>query len=419
MGTWRALVITVSALVFKTAFPLFSVALVIAAVLHWHERDQDPHVAALVALACLLPNILGYVAAHLTSAARDLDMPRPNAPDAQPPILETRRFGADEWSIAREAMRSEWSRTLRISRHADLHARIWGFLGTLTISACAMVLATDGARAEGLAVSVAAAAAAAAAISSLLGFAQVLVRSAAHDASTRMFSCASRDLVTSVVVGVLATFLLSGSGHVPALVLGLTAGLFGPRALDPLKQRAASVLGVKLVQDSPQPLSFTMIDGLTEDVGTRLAEEGLDSVHALAFTSTPRLYFSTPYSWERIADWQAQAVLLEELGLARFAKFKEQFPIRSVQDAIDMLDDKDFVESVAQQFPQLKSVVKALRSSQLLKMPAFYSMYGDWLIGEILASGELDSIAPPSHQAVPRKGGSVRPPPSALDSAAQ
>ena len=150
-----------------------------------------------------------------------------------------------------------------------------------------------------------------------------------------------------------------------------------------------------------------MIDGLTEEVGDRLAEEGVDSVHALAFTSTPRLYFSTPFPWERIADWQAQAVLLEELGLARFAKFKEQFPIRSVHEALDMLEDKEVLENLAKDSPQLKTVAKALRSSQALKMPAFYATYGDWLIGEILALGEIES--PESLQGIWFNGNAARP----------
>jgi hypothetical protein len=414
MALLRNLVAVGSAALFLMMFPLFSLAVTIMAVLHWRERDPDPHVAALVALACLLPNVLGYVAAHLTSAARGLDIPSPNTPDDEPIRLEARQYCADEWTIARQAMRSEWSRTLRIARHSYHHARIWGFLGTLAISVCVMVLANGSA---GLAVPVAEAAAAAAAISTLLSFAQVLVRSAAHDASAQMFSCASRDLLTSVVVGVIATFLLNGTSSVPGLIVGLTAGVFGPRALDPLKQRAAGILGVKVGTDGRQQLTLAMIDGLTDEVVARFGEDGVDSVHALAFTSTPRLYFSTPYAWERIADWQAQAVLLEELGLARFAKFKEQFPIRSVHEALDMLEDEALVHSMEPEIPHFVSVARALKSSQVLKMPSFYATYGDYLIGEIRGSGEIDSLLPPSRHGVSLDSGAHSQPPALHDAA--
>jgi hypothetical protein len=219
-----------------------------------------------------------------------------------------------------------------------------------------------------------------------------------------MFSGASRDLLTSVVVAVVAASSLDDGSQAPALVIGLAAGLFGPRALEPLKERAAGVLGVKSTNDGRQQLSLSIINGLTEDVASRLAEEGIDSVHALAFTTTPRIFFSTPYSWERIADWQAQALLLEELGLARFARFKEQFPVRNVQEALKMLQDPATRSEIEKdQFPHLEVVAKALQSSPTLNMLALYATYGDVLLGGLRASGDLDRMAPPSWSNVLRK----------------
>ncbi len=182
--------------------------------------------------------------------------------------------------------------------------------------------------------------------------------------------------------------------RVGAFGIGLCAGLVGPRALLPLQQRAATVLGAKLPKENTQ-LPLGMIEGLTEEIVARLAEEGLDSVHALAFTNTPHVFFSTPYTWEQICDWQSQAVLLEQLGLARFAKFKEQFPIRGVQEAIEMLKDKETLARCAQAFglgtvEEVTPVVEALRKS--VRMLGVYAKYGDLLVYEADLAAEPVSI---------------------------
>ena len=62
----------------------------------------------------------------------------------------------------------------------------------------------------------------------------------------------------------------------------------------------------------------------------RLIEEGVDSVHALAFFPTPRLFFNTRYSLQCICDWQDQALLLTYFGAARAQLFRERLGIRGV-----------------------------------------------------------------------------------------
>jgi len=65
----------------------------------------------------------------------------------------------------------------------------------------------------------------------------------------------------------------------------------------------------------------------------RLVEEGIDSVHALAFYSTPKLFFNTPFSLHRICDWQDQALLIALLGASRGRIFRDQLMIRGAIDA--------------------------------------------------------------------------------------
>jgi hypothetical protein len=353
----------------------------------------DVHDALLLGLGCSLPVILGNVAARLVKEAGTTDLPDSTATKAMP--MQASEVPADidarDWLHACRTVSLEWTRRNVVCTHADLHAKIWGFLGTLAVSGCVMVLATSGASgldpsppdASSADVSkVALAVLAAVAISFLLSFAQVLVRSAEHDANTALFSNASRDLVVSMVVSVVAATLLAKQGSDPGAVgLGLCAGLLGPRALGPLKERAASALGVRVTTDGSS-LCLAMIEGLTDDVVDRLGEERIRSVHALATTNTPRIYFSTPYTWEQIADWQAQAVLLEQLGLAGFAKFKERSPIRGVHDALRMLSNESSLADFAKALglaggPEMQRVIDTLGSSKALRMLEVYGKSGN------------------------------------------
>jgi hypothetical protein len=377
---------------FPWLFPLLSVLVTVAAVSHRFDATSnawwqvDWHYPILLALGCFLPNLLGGVAAALAAQARTIDLPTlsmvhssPLLPEELPATPEAQQ----DWLRARRTTASEWDRMKVLGTHVDLHAKIWGFLGTLAISSCLMLHASI---ADAHVFNLTLAVAGAVAICFVLGFAQVLIRSGAHDASTALFSTASRDLLIAVVVTIVAATLLVTKEYAPvgAVGLGLCAGLIGPRALVPLRERAAGVLGVKLSAEGGS-LPLGMIEGLTDEVVERLAEDGLDSVHALAFTNTPRIYFATPYSWERIADWQAQAVLLEHLGLARFAKFKEQSPIRGIQAALRLMAEDKLENIFARALgldngPEAQLIFTAVRSCPTLRTLRLYGTYGDALL---------------------------------------
>jgi hypothetical protein len=411
---------------FRAVFPLLCFLLMTLVFTHWLGIELqwggsgarwptlrvlgtplDLHQAVLVAIVCGLPGLGGLAASQLAATTRSIDLPRRgNSPSLQssgtaaPSAAST--FDAEIVEGAGDTIRTEYDRMLYLHAHADLHARIWGFLGTLTLSVSALIiepaesvskLLADGDR--DMVNDMIIASTSAVAISFLLGFAQVLVRSAAHDAGTRMFSCASRDLLISVGVSLFAAaFLHKTFESAGAVGMGLAAGLMGPRALLPLKQRAAGVLGVAPSADS-KGLPLAMIEGLNDEIVQRLGEEGLDSVHALAFTNTPRIYFATPYTWERICDWQSQAVLLEQLGLARFAKYKEQFPIRTVEEALTMLKDPSAVESCAKALgiasaQELQAVLDAIGGSRSLALLRQYSRHGNALLDEVLREADAE-----------------------------
>ncbi|NPC81890.1 hypothetical protein HPC49_27185, partial [Pyxidicoccus fallax] len=76
------------------------------------------------------------------------------------------------------------------------------------------------------------------------------------------------------------------------------------------------------------PGDLSAIDGLREDDAARLAEERIDSVHALAFTPTARIFFNTVYGLHRICDWQDQALLIARVGRTNALMLREQYFIR-------------------------------------------------------------------------------------------
>nr|QDA77041.1 hypothetical protein [Jahnella sp. MSr9139] len=168
---------------------------------------------------------------------------------------------------------------------------------------------------------------------------RILVREAGRDSSTPMMAWATRRLVL-VVTGtillvclVLATGYLKGavSGSPGWILLGALMAVVGERAVAAVDERAARLLGVQQLKRKELD-DVRQIEGLSEEDARRLAEEGIDSVHALALFSTPRLFFNTPYTLNRICDWQDQALLVVRLG-EKARLFREQLLVRGAIDA--------------------------------------------------------------------------------------
>jgi hypothetical protein len=116
------------------------------------------------------------------------------------------------------------------------------------------------------------------------------------------------------------------------LLIGVAVALIGERMLRVVTNRAASLLGLEGFA-TPTAGDLNAVDGLSDEDAARLAEERIDSVHALAFTPTARIFFNTVYGLPRICDWQDQALLIERVGRTNALLLREQFFIRGAISA--------------------------------------------------------------------------------------
>ncbi|MDY7231959.1 hypothetical protein [Hyalangium rubrum] len=267
------------------------------------------------------------------------------------------------WDYERELMQGSIQRMGR-------HGAILGFLASAIVATCAVTIIRRDNEMNHL---VALAVGTAASISFTLHLGQIFFRSASNDATARMMAWASRTLLIVSVCALFFGALALGSdgklsilaknpatataedpsapppetvpapttpppepnplrGRMGALLIGVAVALLGERLMRVVTNRAASLLGMEGLA-APQPGNLTLIDGLSEDDSRRLAEERIDSVHALAFTPTPRIFFNTVYSLQRICDWQDQALLIERVGRTNALLLREQFFVRGAISA--------------------------------------------------------------------------------------
>jgi heme/copper-type cytochrome/quinol oxidase subunit 4 len=220
------------------------------------------------------------------------------------------------------------------------HAGILGFLGSAILTACAVILLRYATNEGELRRLIALSVGAACTVSFTLHLGQILFRSASNDSTARMMAWAARTLlIVSVATVFLGVALLSApgegkddkgylfQGYKGALIVGVAVALLGERVLRAVTDRAASMLGVS--GTGPMHVNdLALIDGMNEEDLARLAEERIDSVHALAFMPTPRIFFNTTYSLERICDWQDQALLIARVGRTNAQLLREQYLVR-------------------------------------------------------------------------------------------
>ena len=174
----------------------------------------------------------------------------------------------------------------------------------------------------------------------LLEIGAIFVRIANNDVSARLFASALHTLLTVMIaaaflpaaLSLLHETTLAGTSTGQAL-LGIAVGLIGRNALGVITVRANSILGIKTVTPENRAELKTSIDGMNEEDIDRLAEEGVDSVHALAYTPAPRLFFGTLYRLQRICDWQDQALLIELAGSSLAQAFRSNLVVRGAIDA--------------------------------------------------------------------------------------
>lgn len=170
----------------------------------------------------------------------------------------------------------------------------------------------------------------------VLSIGRLLVRIAAHDATTRTFADAARSYGLCVVsAGLLACLTVSSADPKTAqasIAMGIAVGLLGDRAFIAVSNRAAALLGTE-VEATDSTANLRAIEGIGVEDAQRLQEENISSIHALAFAPTPRLFFNSSQALHRICDWQDQALLHVTLGEVRAKALREHFQIRGAIDA--------------------------------------------------------------------------------------
>lgn len=266
------------------------------------------------------------------------------------------RRGADDTWIVRSARRL-WNHEADQVAHASTrlreHAAFYGFTASVALSFVAILLVApafaqrlDDPGAGRYRIPIALAVGAAVTTTFVREMGRMLVRAANRDSSSPMFAWATKRLLL-VISGTLLLCCLAFftkdletliKGTPGWLILGAGMAVLGERAVDAVDNRAARLLGVAQRRPKDED-DLRRIDGLGEDDLLRLAEEGVDSVHTLAFQWTPKLFFSTPYALQRICDWQDQCLLLVRLGPSRARLFREQLGVRGAIDARHMIDE--------------------------------------------------------------------------------
>jgi hypothetical protein len=312
-------------------------------------------VGSAVAAIPLLPLLLTFCLSRMVTHSLDarLEYGRGATFEARP----SKRSADDAW-IARSARRL-WSHEAAQVAHAGSrmreHAAIYGFVASWSLCFVAFLLVTaafarqlDAAAAAGhYRVPFALAVGAAIATTFIREIGRMLVRAANRDSSTPMFAWATKRLLL-IISGTLLlccmAFVVEDlraliKGTPGWLLLGVGMAVLGDRAVDAVDNRAARLLGVAQRRSRDDDDDLRRIDGLGDDDLVRLAEEGVDSVHTLAFQSTPKLFFSTPYALHRICDWQDQSLLLVRLGPSRARVFREQLGVRGAIDACHLVED--------------------------------------------------------------------------------
>jgi hypothetical protein len=405
---------------------LLCVGLAGIAIVAVHTAIAPPQEWPQATLIILLPFALSYTS-FLSAKGRinrlrfDLHQP-PASPD--PSVQRILTSVHESWAYERRRFRSALAKT-------GTHALVFGLTTTLVLALGFVVyqqsvnafpkpwLFEKGAstlsaemmsfRMRAL---VAVACASAAIAGFLLSFARILVRLANQDFNARMYSWACRATFFVLVATVVATTLLARSrGSTPlieypheAVLLGATIAVFGSSVLELIANKAAGVFGLN-TESTRRASDLLNIEGLTPDDIERLAEEGVDSLHALAFVPTARLFFGTNHSLQRLVDWQDQALLHVYVGQTRAVALKDKLLIRGAIDlwgAVQGLDPavatprRDALgQALGLTDGQLVTFIETIRDDQVTRR-----IHAHWR-----ATARISG------------GGSARPPPVAVEEA--
>ena len=300
--------------------------------------SQSPATGALagvVWLLCALPYPMSLCAALVVqqrAAGRKLYHFLPGAMPEGPVWKELLARVEKQWDLEAARARDGVQRVV-------LYA---GFLGTITsVTLCLCVMLLDGHAGSGTALrtSLPLTVISAVCASFAVSIARIIVRAAQRDGSGKMFAWATRSLFLSILGAMLFVLGVAQSKEAPFvsstggfIAVGIAVALVGEHFLRSILERAGKLLGVEASVKSSSEADIGDLNGLSEEDIVRLAEEGIDNIHALAFVPTPRLYFSTTYSLQRICNWQDQAMLIVATD-TRAATFRDQMMVFGATDA--------------------------------------------------------------------------------------
>lgn len=341
------------------------------------RSDWSLLMAIAVVGLCALPNALafgvGLIAKwHQTARTNHCLAPETSDPTENP---EEQQWKSNLLGRIEKTWNLESNRGLDAQQRMFQHAGLFGFFASTALSCCALVYSTEELHGHGdraiARIAIAVAAAVSTSFSASLG--RILVRATNRDASARMFACATRTLL-AVIAGVFLLIGMLWQGGAGAeqqviktsfgfVLIGMVVAVLGQHALEALTSRAATLFSLPAQARPPDALELSKIEGLSAEDLIRLSEEGITTLHALAFTPTPRLYFNTPYSLECICDWQDQALLIVHAGPNRAQIFREKLVIRGAMDAQRMAEW--FVSTRAQDLPEERRGLKDLISRML------------------------------------------------------
>lgn len=167
---------------------------------------------------------------------------------------------------------------------------------------------------------------------------RILVRIAQRDISERTVAWTIRGLFMVIIATVLLSMLnqdklkVFSENYAGYVMLGGLVAVFGEQTLQVIADKIGKPLGFPPMQMDNRT-DLNQLAGISEFEISRLSEEAINNTHALAFMSTPRLYFSSPYSLPRICDWQDQAMLFAYLGPVRAKQLQEQHLVRGIVSA--------------------------------------------------------------------------------------
>lgn len=238
------------------------------------------------------------------------------------------------WKKRRVAIETSWTyekdRILRSQRRVYLQALIFGDVATFALACCVLVLPWDPWRDHVIIDRVACSVAAATSTAFLVELVRVMLRISGGDATIRTFAWAARSLVLAIVANLGLYMILDKemSSINSAVLLGIFVGATGGHAIQVLLEKAAKAFYTTKNEAAQKSSPLLDIEGMTAAHVDRLEEEGILSVHDLAFVPTARLFFATAYSLQQICNWQDRALLLVYVGKKSAEALAETMDIR-------------------------------------------------------------------------------------------